>query len=45
MMDAFSVRDALSNLAVVREVLEHYRVRLRSPDASTQLRQPRLYSS
>lgn len=38
MTNTFSVREALSNPAVVREVVEHYRARLRSPDATTQLR-------
>ncbi len=38
MTDTLSVREALSNPAVVREVVEHYRARLRSPDATTQLR-------
>ena len=38
MTNTFSVREALSNPAVVREVVEHYRARLRSPDANTQLR-------
>ena len=38
MTDTFSLREALSNSAVVREVVAHYRARLRSPDANTQLR-------
>ncbi len=38
MTDTFSVREARSNPAVVREVVEHCRARLRSPDATTQLR-------
>ncbi len=38
MTNTFSVREALSNPAVVCEVVEHYRARLRLPDAHAQLR-------
>lgn len=34
----FSPRKALANPAVVREVIQHYRLRLQSPDEHTQLR-------
>ena len=38
MTETFSVREALSNPAVVREVVQHCRARLHSPDELTQLR-------